>query len=130
MAYGPDDRRSLNLAQHFAPMQGNVIGLVALDLELRLVLAGMVNVAFVLRIFSVNFDYSSGHMAGLGIPANMITDFKLLCHVSLPILAKKLKCQRRCFARGYGIEHLRNFCTRRITLAFDDSEHAVNGARN
>ena len=58
-------------------MHGDVISLVALDLELRVIFTGMARIAFVLRIARVDLYYPAGNIASLGIPANMIADFKL-----------------------------------------------------
>jgi hypothetical protein len=65
-------------------MHGNVIGLVTLDFELWFIFAGMVYVALVLRIARVDLDYPAGHKASLGIPANVIAEFKVRAHVSVP----------------------------------------------
>jgi hypothetical protein len=62
-------------------MHRDVIGPVALDLELWLLFAGMVHIAFVLGIPRVDLDYSARHMASLGIPADMIADFESFAHV-------------------------------------------------
>ena len=62
-------------------MHGDVISLVALDLELRVIFTGMARIAFVLRIARVDLDYPAGYIAGLGIPANAIADLKVFTHV-------------------------------------------------
>ena len=54
--------------QHRPLMQGDVISLVALDLELRVIFTGMARIAFVLRIARVDLDYPTGNIASLGIP--------------------------------------------------------------
>jgi hypothetical protein len=71
---------SINLVQHRSFMQGNVIGLVALDLELRIIFAGMMRITFVFRIARVYLDYPAGHMAGFGIPADAIADPEFFAH--------------------------------------------------
>jgi hypothetical protein len=79
----PIDRAcSVDLLQRRSLMHGNVIGFVALDLELRFIFTGMACVALVLRIARVDLDYPAGYVASLGIPANMIADFKVLAHRS------------------------------------------------
>lgn len=64
-------------------MHGNVISLVALDLELRFIFTGMARIAFVLRIARVDLDYPAGNIASLGIPANVIADLEVFAHVNL-----------------------------------------------
>jgi len=49
-------------------MHGDVMSLVALDLELRVIFTGMARIAFVLRIARVDLDYPTGNIASLGIP--------------------------------------------------------------
>jgi len=71
---------SVNLVQHRPLMHGDVVGRVALDLVLRLIFAGMVHMAFVLHIARVDLDDAAGHMASLGIPANMVADFEAFAH--------------------------------------------------
>ena len=61
-------------------MHGDVIGLVAPNLELRLFLARVARIAFVLRVAGVDLDYPAGYTASLRIPANMVADFKVLAH--------------------------------------------------
>lgn len=73
-------------------MHGDVISLVALDLELRVIFSGMVRIAFVLCIACVDLDYPAGNIASLGIPENVIADFKVFAHssTSIPRLALSL----------------------------------------
>jgi hypothetical protein len=66
--------------QHRPLMHGDVISLVALDLELRVIFTGMARIAFVLRIARVDLDYPTGNIASLGIPENVIADFKVFAH--------------------------------------------------
>jgi len=61
-------------------MHGNVISLVALDLELRVIFTGMMRIAFVLRIARVNLHDPAGNIASLGISENVIADFKFFAH--------------------------------------------------
>src|SRR5277367_5411016 len=72
---------SANLVQHPPLMHGDVVGGVAPDLVLRLIFAGIVHKAFVLRIACVDLDYSAGHMASLGIPGNMIAHFEVFAQL-------------------------------------------------
>jgi hypothetical protein len=62
-------------------MHSNVISFVALDFELRFIFTGMARITFVLRIARVDFDYPAANIAGLGIPANVVADFKVFAHV-------------------------------------------------
>jgi len=79
----PIDRAySVNLLQHRPLVHGDVIGLIALDLELRFLFTGMVHISFVLRVACVDLDYPARDIASLGIPANMIADFEALAHVA------------------------------------------------
>jgi|HubBroStandDraft_5_1064220.scaffolds.fasta_scaffold147839_3 hypothetical protein len=66
-------------ARNTVPL-GDVISLVALDLELRVIFTGMARIAFVLRIARVDLDYPTGNIASLGIPENVIADFKVFAH--------------------------------------------------
>lgn len=61
-------------------MHGDVVGFVALDLILRLVLSCMVGVAFVIHVSSMHFyDMACDH-AGFGIPGHVVADFELIFH--------------------------------------------------
>jgi hypothetical protein len=73
-------RKSAEASQHGSLVQGDVIGLVALDFVLRLVRAGTVNVAFVINVSSMDFDDFSAHPPGFRIPAHVIADFECLDH--------------------------------------------------
>jgi hypothetical protein len=61
-------------------VQGDVIRLVALDLVLRLILAGVVDVAFVVHILRVHFRDPATHATSLGIPGHVIADLEGLGH--------------------------------------------------
>ena len=61
-------------------MEGDVVGLVTLDFVLRYAPARMVNVAFVIDVSSVDFDYFSVHPARFRIPAYVIADFERSSH--------------------------------------------------
>src|SRR5690349_8706677 len=60
-----------NLAQHLAAMGGYVVGLVALDLVLRIVGAGAMGVALVVEVADVDLGDHAADMAGLRVPADM-----------------------------------------------------------
>lgn len=68
------------MAQCFALMHGDVVCLVALNLVLRVVFAGVVNVAFVVNVCCVDFDDMAADHACFGVPGYVIADFELLCH--------------------------------------------------
>lgn len=57
-------RHLVEVSQHRGLVQGNVIGLVALDFVLRLIRAGTVNVTFVVDVASMHFHDFSAHPAG------------------------------------------------------------------
>ena len=85
-------RKSAETSQHGGLVQGDVIGLVALDFVLRLVRGGTVNVALVIDILSMDFDDFSAHPPGFRIPAHVIADFECLDHCAVlvrPVRAKK-----------------------------------------
>jgi hypothetical protein len=73
-------------------VQGDVIGLVALDFILWLVRSGTVNVTFVIDGPSMHFDDFSGHPPGFRIPAHVIANLERLDHnsVLVRISIKKL----------------------------------------
>jgi len=61
-------------------MQGDMIGLVTFYLILWLFRAGVMRVSLVIHVTCVNFDDSPANMSGLGIPGNVIADFKVFRH--------------------------------------------------
>src|ERR1041384_1752308 len=82
---GRSTQQSLKLAskpsQYPAFVQGDMVGLVALDLVLRLVPAGMVDVALVAHVLGVHPDDAAADPPGLGIPADVIAALEGLGHV-------------------------------------------------
>ena len=64
-------------------MQGDVIGLVALDFILRIIRRSTVNVAFIIDGSFMHFDDFSAHTSGFRIPAHVIADFKFSWHDGL-----------------------------------------------
>jgi hypothetical protein len=62
--------------QRAALVQGDVVGLVAFDLVLRLVPARVVDVALDLDVPRVHAQDMAAHAAGLGIPAHVVADPK------------------------------------------------------
>src|SRR5258708_3927480 len=65
-------------------VQGNVIGLVAFDFVLGFVLAGVVDVSFVVHVRHMHLDDSPADPPSLGIPAYTVTHLESLCHPSTP----------------------------------------------
>jgi hypothetical protein len=61
-------------------VQGDVISLVALDFVLRVLLARMVDIAFVVYIFGMHPDDPAAHAPGLGIPTDVIVHFEFSGH--------------------------------------------------
>src|SRR5262249_31227717 len=66
--------------QRFALVQSDVIGLVALDLVLRIVRARMMDVALVAHVGRVDPYDTAADPASFGIPAYVIADLESLCH--------------------------------------------------
>ena len=62
------------------PVEGDMIGLAALDLVLWIVRARMVGIAFDLELASMHADDRAADTAGLGIPAHAIMDLEALRH--------------------------------------------------
>src|SRR4051794_24102027 len=68
-------------------MQCYVIGLVASDLILRLIGAGVVSISSPINVLSMHFNDGPAHAPGFRIPTDVIADFELRCHdVSRPTL--------------------------------------------
>jgi len=55
-------------------MQGDMIRPVALDLILRVVRAGVMDVALVIDVLRMHSHDTTGNAAGLGIPAYVVTE--------------------------------------------------------
>jgi hypothetical protein len=84
-------RQSAEASQHRDLVQGDVIGLVALDFILRLVRCSMVDVAFVIDVPSMDFDDFSAHPPGFRIPAHVIANLERLDHSSAARLFESLE---------------------------------------
>src|SRR5699024_9624241 len=97
------DRRLLrHFLQRTALVHGNVIGLVALDFVLRLVLAAAAHMALVFDILRVNPGDCAADPAGFGVPAHVITDFETMTHdqaSSLYWIDRYANCPRACMVR-------------------------------
>ena len=68
------------MPERAALMQSDVIGLVALDLILRIVRARVMDIAFIVHVLCVHPHDTAAHPAGFGIPAHVIADLECLCH--------------------------------------------------
>ena len=61
-------------------VHSDVIGLVAFNLVLRIVLARMMDVTFVVHVTRMHLHDTAADPAGLGIPGDVIADFECLRH--------------------------------------------------
>ena len=61
-------------------VHGDMIGLIALNLVLRIILARMMDVAFVVHVCRVHPHDMAADPASFGIPGYMIADFECLRH--------------------------------------------------
>ena len=76
----------VRFVQRRAFVHCDVVGLVALDFILRIFLAGVVRISFVVDIFYVHLDDLAADMSGLRIPCHVIADFESSRHVGcLPV---------------------------------------------
>jgi hypothetical protein len=73
-------RSSVKTPQCSSLVQGDVIGLITPDLVLRIILARMMDVAFVVHIRGVHLADPTPDATSLGAPAHVIADFERLCH--------------------------------------------------
>src|SRR5690606_13472134 len=71
---------SVDLLQRASLVHGDMVSLVALDLVLRLLLAGVARMAFVLGVASMHLGDLAADPPSLGVPADMIADVELLTH--------------------------------------------------
>jgi hypothetical protein len=76
-------RLSTHAFQCCSPVQGDVIGLVALDLILGIVVARTVHVSFVVHILRVHIHNLPTHVTGLGIPGHVLPDLEFIRHGSI-----------------------------------------------
>ncbi len=72
--------RSVKEPQCFALVHGDMIGLIALDLVLRIILARVMDVAFVVQVRRMHPHDMATDPASFGVPGYMITDFECLRH--------------------------------------------------
>src|SRR6185312_2224476 len=67
-----------------ALVHGYVVGLVALDLVLRIILAGVMGMAFVVGVPGMHLHDMAAHVARLRVPTHMVTHFELCRHRRSP----------------------------------------------
>src|SRR5438094_8493668 len=79
-----DRRLARQEPQRACLVQGNVIGLIAFDFVLGFVLAGVVDVSFVVHVLCMHLDDFPADPPSLGIPAYTVTHLESLCHPSTP----------------------------------------------
>lgn len=68
------------MAQCRGFVQCNMAGFVAFDLVLRLILAGMMDVAFVVHVARMGPDDAAADAAGFGVPGYVIACLEFLAH--------------------------------------------------
>src|SRR5699024_5419595 len=76
---------SVDLVQRGPLVGSDVVGLVALDLVLRLVLARPAHVPLVVEVLRVDLGDRPGHLTGLGVPPHVVPDLELGAHPFLLI---------------------------------------------
>src|SRR5699024_6000815 len=72
------------LPQGRALVGSDVIGLVAADLVLGVVLAGAARVPLVLEVLGVDLGDGAGDVPGFGVPADVVADGELRAHERPP----------------------------------------------
>jgi len=68
------------MPERAALVQSNVAGLVALDLILRIVRTGVMDVTFIIHVLCVHPHNTAAYPAGFGVPADVIADLECLGH--------------------------------------------------
>src|SRR5437773_10268147 len=76
----PESLSVVHPSQHRALVQGDVVGLVALDFILWLSLARVVGVPFVINVFRVHLDDFPADVPSLRVPGYVIVHFELSLH--------------------------------------------------
>lgn len=79
---------------------GDVVGLVALDLILRLILARAMRMALVVKVARVDGDDRPRHSASFRIPADMIADRKSSRHLLNLRFQWEQISMMQCFCQG------------------------------
>jgi hypothetical protein len=80
-------------------VQSDMIGFVALDFVLWIILARVVDVASVIQVLGVNTRDAAANPASLRVPAQVITDFECFSHSCHSGLAAARAAQTSTFHR-------------------------------
>src|SRR5690625_2704113 len=78
-------RSVVQLLQRRPLVHGDVIGLVAFDLVLRLIGARVPGMPLVVGVFGVHLGDLAGHMPGLGVPPHVVTYLEFAHRTSIPV---------------------------------------------
>ena len=70
----------LNFRQCRALVGGDVVGFIAFDFVLGIILVGVMGVALIVKVGYMHFHYFPGHVSRLGVPLYMVTHFECLFH--------------------------------------------------
>jgi hypothetical protein len=70
------------MSKRAALVHGDVIGLVALDLVLRILFRSVAHISFVGDILAMHLDDLAAHAAGFGVPPDVAADPEFRRHVS------------------------------------------------
>lgn len=73
-------RSTVKAPQCLALVHGDMIGLIALDLVLRIILTRMMDIAFVVHVARVHPYDMAADPASFGIPGYMVADFECMRH--------------------------------------------------
>lgn len=100
-----------------------MFGFVTFDFVLWLIRTGVVRVAFVLKIFCVNFNNGAAHVACFGVPRYVVSFFKFGAHAGL----HAIMMQKR------NVDKLRSFMileVHRHTVKSTGTLHRASGTLN
>src|SRR5260221_11742591 len=93
-------------------VQGDVIGLVALDFILRIIRRSTVNIAFIFDGSLMHFDDFSAHTSSFRIPAHVIANLERLGHCSVLVRSWSAPYSKATYdaksTSVYNIDH--SFC--------------------
>src|SRR6185437_6533060 len=81
----PKSLSGARFRQRLTFMHRNVIGLAAFDFILRIVLARVMSVSFVVNVFGMHLDDRAADVASFRIPGYVIADFEPFPHHASPI---------------------------------------------
>ena len=80
-------------------MHGDMVGFIALDFILRFLRIGVMGVSFVAHVSRMHLDNPAADASGLGIPADVVADFKAFRHFILDSMATYTTTLSRFAAR-------------------------------